>query len=405
MHARPASRFLHRGSPPHIATLVLLAGLSALAMNVFLPSLPAMAAWFGTDYRLMQLTVPVYLAVNAVLQIAVGPLSDRYGRRPVVLASLVIFVLATIGTLVAPTVELFLVFRMCQAAVAAAMVLSRAVVRDMVPQEEAASMIGYVTMGMALVPMVGPMIGGALDEAFGWQASFGFLLVCGLGVLALAWADLGETARNRSASFAAQFREYPLLLGAPRFWGYCGAAAFGSGAFFAFLGGAPWVGTEVFGLSTAAVGVYLGAPAVGYMLGNFLAGRLSVRAGTDAMVLAGALTATFGLAVATLVYWGGLRHPTVFFGFFAFVGLGNGMMLPNATAGMLSVRPQLAGTASGLGGAIMIGGGAALSALAGVLLVPGAGPYPLLAIMLASSVAAIPCILYTIRRRRRLTGR
>ncbi|MCC6305003.1 MAG: multidrug effflux MFS transporter [Rhodobacteraceae bacterium] len=397
-------RFLRRDSPPHIMTLVILAGLGALTMNIFLPSLPGMAAWFGVDYRLMQLTVPVYLGVNAGLQVVVGPLSDRYGRRPVMLVALVVFVVATLGTLVAPTVEVFLAFRMCQATVAAAMVIGRAVVRDMVPAEQAASMIGYVTMGMALVPMVGPTIGGGLDAAFGWKASFLFLLVAGLGVLALVWADLGETAHRQTSGLAAQIREYPELFASRRFWGYCGASAFGSGAFFTFLGGAPWVGTEVYGLAPGTLGLYLGMPALGYMLGNFLAGRLSVRVGLDAMVLAGAVVCTLGLAAATVIYWAGLVHPGLFFGFMAFIGLGNGMLMPNATAGMLSVRPGLAGTASGLGGAITLGGGATLAALAGVLLVPGAGPYPLLFIMLLSSTASIPCAAYVSRRRRVVTG-
>jgi DHA1 family bicyclomycin/chloramphenicol resistance-like MFS transporter len=405
MATHPEVRFLDRTSPPHIVTLVLLAGLAALTMNIFLPSLPNMAAWFGTDYRVMQLSVPAYLAVNAVLQIVVGPLSDRFGRRPLVIGSLVMFILATFGTILAPTVELFLLFRMCQAVIVTGMVLGRAVVRDMVPQDQAASMIGYVTMGMALVPMVAPVIGGTLDQLFGWHATFVLMLVAGLGVLALAWFDLGETARTRNTSIGDQIRQYPDLLRSRRFWGYCGAAGFGSGAFFAFLGGAPWVGTEVFGLSSAEVGVYLGAPAIGYATGNFLSGRFSVRFGTDAMVLAGSIVATAGLAACTLVYWSGMRYPVTFFGFFAFVGLGNGMLLPNASAGMLSVRPKLAGSASGLGGAIMIAGGAALAALAGTLLVPGSGPYPLLAIMLASSALAIPCGVYVIRRRRLVEGK
>ena len=405
MASHPEVRFLDRTTPPHLVTLVLLSGLAALTMNIFLPSLPNMAAWFATDYRVMQLSVPAYLAVNAVLQIAIGPLSDRYGRRPVLLASIVLFVLATFGTLLAPTVELFLLFRMGQAVIVTGIVLSRAVVRDMVPQNEAASMIGYVTMGMALVPMVAPMVGGALDAAFGWQASFVLMLAAGVALFALTWADLGETARTRSPSIAAQLRQYPQLLRSRRFWGYCGASAFGSGAFFAFLGGAPWVGTEVFGLSSRAVGIYLGAPALGYMTGNFLSGRFSVRYGTDAMVLVGSIVATAGLVASAASFWAGLRHPLAFFGFFAFVGLGNGLLIPNATAGMLSVRPQLAGSASGLGGAIMIAGGAALATLAGVVLVPGGGPYPLLAIMLTSSAMAIPCILYVMRRRRIVEGR
>ena len=402
MSSPPQVRFLDRTTPPHIMTLVLLSGASALAMNIFLPSLPNMTAWFETDYRLMQLSVSLYLLVNAVLQIFIGPISDRYGRRPVILGALAIFLIATVGTLLAPTVEVFLAFRMLQAVVVAGLVLSRAAVRDMVDESQAASMIGYVTMGMALVPMIGPMIGGLLDEAFGWQASFLFLLACGVATFWLVWADMGETAKARPTSLRAQFAEYPELLTSRRFWGYCAAAAFASGAFFAFLGGAPFVGAQVYGLSPALLGIYFAAPALGYALGNFLSGRFSVRVGINRMVLWGCLISAGGMTVLAALHLGGLNGPEVFFGFFIFVGLGNGMTLPNATAGMLSVRPRLAGTASGLGGAIMIGGGAALSALAGVLLVPGAGAMPLIAIMWATSLAAVGAILYVMARERRI---
>ena len=402
MTTRPAVLFLDRSTPPHIMTLVLLTGVSALAMNIFLPSLPNMTAWFDTDYRVMQLSVSLYLLMNAALQIVIGPISDRYGRRPVILGALAIFLVATLGTILAPTVEVFLFFRMCQAVVVAGIVLGRAVVRDMVDEAQSASMIGYVTMGMAIVPMVGPVFGGLLDEAFGWQASFAMLFLCGLAILALVWADLGETANARPTSFRAQIAEYPELLTARRFWGYCLAAAFASGAFFAFLGGAPFVGTQVYGLSPAMLGIYFGAPAVGYALGNYLSGRFSVRVGINRMVLWGCLIAAGGMLALVASHAMGLRSAEVFFGFFVFVGLGNGMTLPNATAGMLSVRPHLAGTASGLGGAIMIGGGAALSALAGILLVPGSGPEPLLAIMLATSLASVGAIVYVMMRARQL---
>ena len=399
---RRAVRFLDRTTPPHILTLVLLTGLSALTMNIFLPSLPNMAAYFQTEYWVIQLSVSLYLGVNAVLQIFIGPISDRFGRRPVLIWSLVLFIIATAGTLLASTAVTFLIARMCQAVVASTMVLSRAVVRDLVSQDEAASMLGYVTMGTAIVPMIGPMIGGALEEIWGWQSNFVLILGCGLARLALTLADLGETAKSRSVSLTAQMREYPELLRSPRFWGYCGASAFASGAFFAYLGGAPFIGTEVFHLSPTVLGFYFGAPAVGYALGNFLSGRFSARVGVNRMVLAGTIVNLGGILALMAVYSAGFVHPAVFFGFFTSIGLGNGLVLPNATAGMLSVRPKLAGTASGLGGAMMIGGGAALSALAGAVLVPGSGPMPLLLIMAATSAAAVACILVVIRRARAL---
>ena len=394
---RPA-RFLDRTTPPVLATLVLVAGLSALTMNIFLPSLPAMAKWFGVPYGLMQQSVPLYLALSAGLQVVIGPLSDRYGRRKVLLWSLWMFLFATVGTLAAPNATLFLICRMAQAVIASGMVLSRAIVRDITTDAQAASMIGYVTMGMSLVPMIGPVIGGWLDDSFGWQANFALLLILGVGVLALVWADLGETAVLRDGPILAQMKEYPRLLTSPRFWGYAMAAAFSSGCFFAYLGGAPFVGTEVYQLSSTGVGALFALTAVGYAAGNFLAGRYSVRLGMNRMVLTGTLVTTFGLLLLALLTWAGWSGPGMFFGLTIFMGLGNGIALPNANAGILSVRPGLAGAASGLGGALIIGGGAALASLAGRLLVPGSTEMPLVLLMLASSVASVVAILLVIRR-------
>ncbi len=401
-HQPPEARFLSRSTPPHIVTLVMVTGLSTLAMNIFLPSLPRMTEWFGTEYRVMQLSVSLYLGFSALLQIIIGPISDRFGRRPVLLWSVVLFMIATLGTLIAPTAGTFLVFRMLQAVIAAGMVLSRAIIRDMVPGEQAASMIGYVTMGMSVVPMIGPAIGGALDEAFGWQANFALLVVLGGMVLWLIWADLGETAAGRNARFADQVRHYPELLTSPRFWGYCLAAAFSSGAFFAYLGGAPYVGSEIFHMSSGILGIYFAAPAVGYAFGNFVSGRYSVAIGLNRMILTGTAITAFCMGLLALLDIAGLAGPNVFFGLIVAVGLGNGMALPNANAGMLSVRPELAGTASGLGGAIMIGGGAGLSALAGWALGYGGGALPLTLLMFTSSACAVVAISMVIRRARRL---
>jgi DHA1 family bicyclomycin/chloramphenicol resistance-like MFS transporter len=395
-------RFLDRTTPPKIVTLILLAGLSALTMNIFLPSLPGMAAWFGVPYGLMQQSVALYLALSAALQIVIGPISDRFGRRKVLIWSLVLFLIATVGTLLAPNATVFLIFRMAQAVIASGMVLSRAIVRDMVADAQAASMIGYVTMGMSLVPMIGPVIGGFLDDLYGWQANFALLLVLGLAVLVLVWADLGETATLRRVSLMDQIRTYPGLFASRRFWGYTLSAAFASGCFFAYLGGAPYVGDKIYGLSSTKVGALFALTAIGYAAGNFLAGRFSVRIGMNKMILAGTLVTTAGLTLLALLTLAGLSGPVVFFGLTVFMGLGNGICLPNANAGMLSVRPELAGTASGLGGAILIGGGAALAAVAGVLLGPGSSEMPLILLMLASSVGSVISILMVIRRARQI---
>jgi MFS transporter, DHA1 family, multidrug resistance protein len=392
--APAAAVWLDRRTPPHIFTLVAMTGVSALNMNMVLPSLPSLAAHYGADYAVAALAVSAYLGLTAVLQLIIGPLSDRYGRRPVMLACFAVFLAATLGCVFAPDMASFLGFRMLQAAVASAFALSRAIVRDMVPPDEAASLIGYVTMGMSLMPMVGPVIGGVLDEAFGWQSVFVFTFVAGVAATALIWADLGETNRAPSPSFAAQFRAYPELFRSYRFWGYALTTAFASGAFFSFLGGGPWVASEVLGMSPARLGLFFGLIAFGYMFGNFLSGRFAGRVGLNRMMLIGGIVATAGMALALALFAVGLAGPASFFGSIAFVGVGNGLLLPSANAGLVSVRPHLAGSASGLGGALMIGGGAALSVLAGALLAPGTGAWPLLWLMLACSVLSIAATLW-----------
>ncbi len=400
--AAPVIRFLDSSTPPHVFTLILLAGLSALVMNIFLPSLPQMAEYFGTSYAVMQLTVPLYLLTSAILQLFIGPLSDNIGRRPVLIGSLLLFMLATLGCIFAPNTGVFLFFRIAQAIIATAMVLSRAVLRDLYTQDQAASKIGYVTMGMALVPMIAPAVGGAIEQFGDWHLTFWLMIVIAGGILALVIFDMGETAQPSENSILGQFAEYPELLRSPRFWGYAGAAAFCSGAFFAYLGGAPFVGSTVFGLDPFWLGIYFGAPAIGYFCGNWLTGLFAQRFGVNSMVMWGCLANATGGTLSLVLFMMGYGSAETFFGMMTLIGLGNGLCIPNATAGMLSVRPHLAGTASGLGGAIMIGGGSGLAVLAGLLLTPETGAYPLILIMQLTAIAGVISILLVIRRERTL---
>ena len=141
MKSHQKVRFLDKTTPPHIFTLVMLSGIGALSMNMFLPSLPQMTIDLKTEYRVMQLSVSLYLACTAVTQFFVGPISDWYGRRKSALIGISIFILASIGCFFAQTIETFLIFRMIQSTVAIGMVLSRAIIRDTVNQDKSASMI------------------------------------------------------------------------------------------------------------------------------------------------------------------------------------------------------------------------------------------------------------------------
>lgn len=387
--ALPPARFLDRTTPPHIVTLVLIAGLASLNQNIFLPALPEMTAFFGTDYAVMQLTLSAYLAGTAVLQLLIGPLSDRYGRRPVLIAALVVLVAATAACVLATHIAVFLAARMVQTTVVAGLVLSRAIVRDMVPVEQAASMLGYVTMGMALVPMFGPAIGGMLSEQFGWQASFAALGLLGAVVLVIVLADLGETNRRPSASFRAQFAAWPALLGSRLFWAYALICVFVSGAFFSFLGGAPFAGTQLLHLSPGTLGLQFLYTAAGYMAGNFLSGRYARRLGIRRMMFIGNFISLVGIGLSLALALAGHFTVASFFGSMILMGLGNGVALPSANAGMVSVRPDLAGSASGLGGALTLALGAILSVVASSIMTEETGAVPLLAVMLACALAAL----------------
>ena len=398
----PKSRFLDSKTQPSMLTLVLLASISMLAMNSFLPSLPSMATHFGTTTAIMGLSVAIYLGSSAVLQILVGPLSDKIGRRPALLWSLGIFIFASFACVFAQDTAVFMTLRAIQAFAACTMVLSRAIVRDTNDTQTSASKIAYIAMGMAITPMFAPALGGFLDNWFGWQANFWMLGGVGTLIWILTYFDQGETVPPSTEGFREQLKEYPELLTSRRFWGYCLASAFSGGAYFAYLGGGPFVGSVVFNLSPEQLGIYFGTPAIGYFAGNFISGRYSVRFGIDAMILSGLNIILVGMTLSLILSYLGYASVNSFFGFMIFVGLGNGLCLPNATAGMLSVRPHLAGAASGLGGSISIAGGAALSTVAGAILVPGSTEMPLLLLMWASSLAGVILILSVRRRNKKL---
>lgn len=384
-------------TPPSLITLIFATALSVLSLNMFLPSLARMGEDFQVDYALINLSVAGYLAVSAVLQLIMGPLSDRFGRRPILLISMGIFALASLGCVLAESIWVFLGFRLLQAAVVAGPVLSSASIRDLYTPNEAASKLGYVAMAMALAPMLGPMLGGALDTLFGWRAGFVLYSALGSGMLLLLWADMGETNTNRSATFSAQLKEYPHLFRARRFWGYALCAAFSIGAFFSFITGAPLVAAVWFDLSPALLGLGIGIITGGFMVGNFITGRIAARTQLTTMILIGRVFASIGPLCGLLLFLADQGSVWVFFGSAVFVGFGNGLTNANASAGVMSVRPKLAGSAAGLSGAMIVALGAVLTSMTGAFVTPENGPYLVLGMMFASSFVGLLAVVYVRR--------
>ncbi len=383
-------------SPPSMLTLILLTWLSVLSLNMFLPSLASMAVFFQADYAIVSLSLAGYLGVTAILQLIMGPLSDRYGRRPILLAALTIFTVASLACALSTDIWVFLAFRMLQGAIISGWVLSLAVIRDTVPEKEAASRIGYVAMAMAIAPMLGPIAGGALDELFGWRSNFFAYAGAGIAVLALCWFDLGETNKTPTETFAKQVQTYPELFGSRRFWGYAVCTAFSTGAFYSFLAGVPLVAETLLAISPAMVGFYIGTITAGFMLGSFLSGRYANRFPLLTMIISGRVIACAGLVAGLALFMAGYVNVLSLFGATVFVGLGNGLTMPSCNVGAMSVRPGLAGSAAGLSGALTIGGGAALTTITGAILTPENGPYALLGMMLFCSAMALAAALYVL---------
>jgi Bcr/CflA subfamily drug resistance transporter len=379
---------------PHLVTLIFLSGLSVASLNLFLPSLQNIAADFRVDYARVTLAIAGYAAVAAVLQLIVGPISDRFGRRPVILGGLAIFSAASAGCLLATDFTTFLFFRMLQAVIISGATVSRAVIMDSYGARKGAGVMGYVAMVWALAPMVAPMAGGILDELFGWRADFWTFLSIGLALLALCWFDLTETNSNRSESMLSQMRTYPELFRSGPFWGYTLCTAFSTSAFYVFLGGVPVVASAVFGITPGKLGFYIAIITLGFIIGSFVAGRFSTRHRLSTMMLVGRVIGCGALVLSLILLSLGIVPELVVFGAVAGVGIGNGVSAPSSNAGTMAVRPKLAGSASGLSGALTNAVGAVVAAITGALITADNAAFVMLAMMLLVTAVGSAAAVY-----------
>jgi DHA1 family bicyclomycin/chloramphenicol resistance-like MFS transporter len=374
-----------------LALLMAMTAIGPATLNVLVPALPHLAAVLATDTDTVQLTLSLYLISIATAQLVLGPLSDRFGRRPVVLAAIA-----------AASIDALIATRVLQAAGAATgIVMGRAIIRDLYERDRAASMIGLVTTAMVIAPMISPLIGGILDTVFGWQAIFLFIALMSCLVLLWAVPVLPETRPVHAAEAPGRlWPETRTLLGNARFYAYVLAGALGSAPFFTFLGGGPHVTVTLMGRTSAEYGLWFAITSFGYMIGNFTAARLSQRVGVNAMIAGGVAAALIGTALtcALVAAMPGGGPATVFLPQFV-ISYGNGVLLPNAIAGAVSVRPQAAGTAAGITGFTQMATGAAVTQVVSMLLVGATSAMPMAWMMLAEVVATGLLFGLLVRRR------
>ncbi len=400
----PAGKIARAGQRHPWRLLALLIGMTAvgpLSLNILAPAMPGLIVTFRADAGAVQLTLSLFLFGMAISQIVLGPLSDRFGRRPVTIAGLALTVAANFAALAAGSIGGLIVARALQAfGATCGIVIARAVIRDLYERDRAASMIGWVTMAMVVAPMVAPLIGGMLDTLYGWQAIFVFVGVFTAAVLVWTILELPETrAVSTSQGMARFIADTKSLLTDSQFIGYALVATFNSAMFFTFIGGAPHVVVAIMQRAPTEYGVWFVILSLVYMAGNFAAGRWSAQYGVDFMVRAGVAVTVLGAAVG--VGWmlvdphGG---PAVVFGPQMIIGFASGFMLPSAIAGAVSVRPDAAGTAAGITGFMQMGLGAATSQLIGHLLAGAATGLPLALIVLVLCACGLAAFFALVRR-------
>ncbi len=375
---------------PSYAILVAISAVGPLALNIFMPSMPGLQSEFGVTYGVAQLTLTLYLVGMAACQLIYGPMSDRFGRRPLLLGGMTVFVAASLLAAAAPSIEVLILARLLQAlGGAAGIVLARAMVRDVFDRETSASVISYITMAFVVAPMIAPVLGGIIDEHAGWRTDFWLLTVLGALVLAAAWRLLPETHLQRGAggSSAGLLAGALRLFAMPRFRGYTLTLAFTSSVFFAFLGGAPHIMMDVLHRTPVEYGIWFISISAGYMAGNFLSGRYTKTVGIDRMIMSGcAITLAGGLLCFAAAILGMLSPVTLFIPM-CLAAFGNGLTIPNGTAGAISVDARLTGAAAGWSGFAQMACGAAASQLVGSL--QNDWPFAVFWFMAAASLLAL----------------
>ncbi len=325
----------------------------------------------------------------AFFQLIIGPISDRIGRKPTMIAAFLLFTASTLICEITTNFYVFLFFRMLQAGVAAGFVLGRAVIRDIVPMEHAASMIGYVTMAMTIMPMLAPAVGGILEEQLNWRYSLRLMYLMGIISLLLIWFDQKETLNKNETSRSKLSDDYKELFLNRKFWFYVIVMGFSVGSYFSFLTGAPVISAEYFELAPSVQGYLFAILGLGFLLGNFLTGRFAMKIGLTRLMLWGCFIALTGPLLQCFIYLNFIFGPLSFFAPMFLVGLGQGLIVPNAAAGIVSVNPRLAGSASGLGATIQVTIGGILAYITGYIISIFVTPLPLLFILFLTIVVTL----------------
>ena len=402
------------GKPPGAATderglarprlmllmLVVMTGVAPISLYMLVPALPVLAATFQSDISIAQMTVSLFMVGIACSQLIMGPLSDKFGRRPVLLAGLTLMVMASVGASLAQTMPQLIAARFLQAlGGASGMVISRAIVRDLYPRERVGAMLSLVIAVMMVAQMLSALAGGLLEISFGWRAIFYFITAASLGIAILIAVALPETRRERSddSNFRGDVRS---LLKSRAFIGFVLCQMLASQIIFTFAGGGPYIVVTQMGRTTAEYGAWFATTGFAYLVGNLFCVRFAPRHSLEKLIWFGLALQLAGSLLNLVLSFAGINQsPGWLFGTQMIVMVANAFVMANASAGAISVRPEAAGTASGAMGFMQQGVGALVSQFGAYLGGHSTTTLPLTAAIFALSIACASAMFFLVPRR------
>ena len=379
--------------------LVAMTGVAPISLYMLVPALPILAATFGDGISIAQMTVSLYMVGIACSQIIMGPLSDRFGRRPVLLAGLGLMVAASVGCVFAQSLPQLIAARFLQAlGGASGMVVSRAIIRDLYERDRVGAMISLVIAVMMIAQMLSPLTGGLIETAFGWRAIFYFITAASLSVAVLIAIALPETRRDRGMS--SSFRgDVGNLIRNRAFIGYVLCQVLASQIIFTFAGGGPYIVVTQMGRTTAEYGAWFATTGFAYLVGNLFCVRFAPRHSLEKLIWFGLALQFFGALLNLIWSVAGINQaPLWLFGTQMIVMVANAFVMNNAAAGAISVRPEAAGTAAGAMGFLQQGIGALVSQFGAYLGGHSTTTLPLTAAIFALSIACASAMFFLVPR-------
>jgi MFS transporter, DHA1 family, multidrug resistance protein len=402
------------GKPPGVATvndgvatskmmllmLVAMTGVAPISLYMLVPALPVLAQTFGRDISIAQMTVSLYMVGIACSQLIMGPLSDKFGRRPVLLCGLGLMVAASAACIFAETLPQLIAARFLQAlGGATGMVVSRAIIRDLYSRDRISSMISLVIAVMMIAQMLSPLTGGLLETAFGWRAIFYVITAASLTITVGIAVALPETRGDRAP--ASGFRgDVGSLIKSRAFIGYVLCQVLASQIIFTFAGGGPYIVVTQMGRTSAEYGAWFATTGFAYLIGNLFCVRFAPRHSLEKLIWFGLALQVGGSLLNLIWSFAALNHtPSWLFGTQMIVMVGNAFVMANSAAGAISVRPEAAGTASGAMGFLQQGIGALVSQFGAYLGGHSTSTLPLTAAIFVISIACASTMIFIVPRR------